>query len=116
MRKQIIKPVVLSVLFFVAVVFFSIITNKDNKDLTTTLSEASLPVVEFYQGDTPINELHGYVTKMDSTAMSDKITPVYEHRILPMSVDKYGNKIDGIRYEIRSRDRQQLVANSDVSV
>ena len=115
MRKQIIKPVVLSVLFLVAVVFFSIITNKDNKDLTTTLSEASLPVVEFYQGDTPINELHGYVTKMDSTAMRDTITPVDDHRILPMSVDTYGYKIDGIRYEIRSMDGQRLVAKSDVT-
>ena len=54
MKKQIIKPVVLLTLFLVAVVFFSVITNKDNKDLTTTLSEATLPVVEFYEGDTKV--------------------------------------------------------------
>lgn len=115
MRKYIIKPVVLSVLFFVAVVFFSVITNKDNKDLTTTLSEATLPVVEFYEGETPINELHGYVSKMDSTAMRDTITPVDDKRILSMAVATYGRKIDGIRYEIRSMDGERLVAKSDVS-
>lgn len=115
MRKQIIKPVVLSVLFFVAVVFFSVITNKDNKDLTTTLSEATLPVVQFYQGENPFNELHGYTTKMNSTAMRDSITPIDENRILSMAVATYGCKIDGIRYEIRSMDGQRLVAKSDVS-
>lgn len=114
MRKYIIKPVVLSVLFFAAVVFFSVITNKDNKDLTTTLSEATLPVVEFYEGETPVNELHGYVTKMDSTAMRDTITPVDDKRILSMAIVTYGRKIDGIRYEIRSMDGERLVAKSDV--
>lgn len=115
MRKQIIKPVVLSVLFLVAVIFFSVITNKDNQDLTTTLAEATLPVVEFYQGDTPINELHGYVSKMDTTAMRDTITPVDDKRVLPMAVATYGYKIDGIRYEIRSMDGERLVAKSDVT-
>lgn len=115
MRKQIIKPVVLSVLFLVAVVFFSIITNKDNKDLTTTLSEATLPVIQFYQGEHPFNELHGYTTKMNSTVMRDTITPVDDNRILSMAVDTYGKKIDGIRYEIRSMDAQRLVAKSDVT-
>ena len=115
MKKQIIKPVVLLTLFLVAVVFFSVITNKDNKDLTTTLSEATLPVVEFYEGDTAVNELHGYVTKMDSTAMRDTITPVDDKRILPMTVSTYGRKIDGITYEIRSMDGQRLVAKSEVS-
>ena len=115
MKKQIIKPVVLLTLFLVAVVFFSVITNKDNKDLTTTLSEATLPVVEFYEGDTAVNELHGYVTKMDSTAMRDTITPVDDKRILPMTIATYGRKIDGITYEIRSMDGQRLVAKSEVS-
>lgn len=114
MKKQIIKPVVLLTLFLVAVVFFSVITNKDNKDLTTTLSEATLPVVEFYEGDTAVNELHGYVTKMDSTAMRDTITPVDDKRILPMTIATYGRKIDGITYEIRSMDGQRLVAKSEV--
>lgn len=114
MRKYIIKPVVLSVLFLVAVVFFSIITNQDNQDLTTTLSEATLPVVEFYEGETPINELHGYVTKMDSTAMRDSITPVDDKRVLSMAVAAYGYRIDGIHYEIRSMDGERLVAKSDV--
>ena len=115
MKKQIIKPVLLLTLFLVAVVFFSVITNKDNKDLTTTLSEATLPVVEFYEGDTAVNELHGYVTKMDSTAMRDSITPVDDKRILPMTIATYGRKIDGITYEIRSMDGQRLVAKSEVS-
>ena len=106
---------VLSVLFLVAVIFFSVITNQDNKDLTTTLSEATLPVVEFYEGKTPVNELHGYVTKMDSTAMRDSITPVDDKRILSMAVATYGYKIDGIRYEIRSMDGERLVAKSDVN-
>lgn len=115
MRKHIIKPVVLSTLFLVAVVFFSVITNQDNRDMTTIMAESTLPVVRFYSGDTPMNELHGYVTPMDSTAMRDTITPVDDKRILPVEVATFGHKVEAIRYEIRSMDGQRLVAKADVT-
>ena len=76
MNKKIIKPVVLVVVFFAALIIFSITTNKENADMTTTMSEATLPVMYFYNGDIKIDELHGYVKEMDGTLMRDSIITI----------------------------------------
>ena len=41
MNRKVIKPVVLSGLFLAALIVFSIITNQDNKDMTTAMKEAT---------------------------------------------------------------------------
>lgn len=115
MNKKVIKPVVLSVLFLAALIFFSIITNRDNKDLTAGMPEATLPVVQFYQKDTSVAQLHGYLERMDVAAMRDSVVPVDKKRLLPMTIDTYGKKIDEIRYEIRSLNGERLVARSDIT-
>ena len=69
MQKGIIKAIVLSVIFFVAVVFFSILTNQVNEDLTTEMTDASLPVLSLYSNNIEINELHGYTEEMDAAFM-----------------------------------------------
>ena len=115
MNKKVIKPIVLMALFFVAIILFSITTNKDNRDMTTTMAKATLPVVYFQQGDNRINELHGYVDKMDATQMRDSITPVDNSRVLPIIVATYGKKIDAMRFEIRSMDGNCLLYTSDAA-
>ena len=47
MNRKVIKPVVLSGLFLAALIVVSIITNQDNKDMTTAMKEATLPIVQF---------------------------------------------------------------------
>lgn len=115
MNKKVIKPIVLVVVFFLALITFSIITNKVNEDLTTSMSEASLPVLCFYNGQTAINELHGYVGDMNIKEMRDSITPIGDDRKLALSVATYGASVDGISYEIRSLDGLRLVAEAEVS-
>ncbi len=115
MRKKVIKPVVLSVVFLTALIVFSIVTNQDNKDLTAAMAEPTLPIVELYQGETGVAQLRGYVSEMDVTAMRDTIIPVDKKRLLPLTVSCYGKKkINGMRYEIRSMDGERLVAKNDV--
>lgn len=115
MNRKIVKPIVLSVLFLAALIVFSITTNQDNKDLTTTMKEATLPIVRCYQGSDSVAQLHAYVNKMDVPSMRDTIVPVDDKRILPISVSTYGRKIDSIRYEIRSLDGERLVAKNEVT-
>ncbi len=115
MNKKVMKPLVLSVLFLAALIFFSITTNQDNKDLTAGMPEATLPVVQFYQDGTSVAQLHGYLAQMDITAMRDSVVPVDKKRKLPMTVDTYGAAVDKIRYEIRSLNGERLVARSDVT-
>lgn len=115
MNRKIVKPIVLSVLFLAALIVFSITTNQDNKDLTTTMKEATLPIVRYYQGSNSVAQLHAYVNKMDVPSMRDSIVPIDDRRILPVSVSTFGRKIDLIRYEIRNLDGTRLVARNDIS-
>ena len=114
MQKGIIKAIVLSVIFFVAVAIFSIVTNQVNEDLTTEMADASLPVLSLYSDNTEINELHGYTEEMDAAFMRDTITPIADDRILPVKITTYFKTIDGISYEIRSLDGERLVADAQV--
>ena len=114
MNKKIIKPLVLVGVFIVSILIFNISMNRVNEDLTTSMSEASLPVMSFYYGDNQINELHGYVSKMDERVMRDSIIPIDSSRILPMEIATYGISVDKIHYEIRSMDGERLVAEADV--
>ena len=115
MQKGTIKAIVLPVVFVLAVIIFSFMTNQTNEDLTTEMSEATLPVLTLYDGKTAINELYGYTEKMDAAYMRDTITPIGENRLLPVTVQTYQTAVDKISYEIRSLDAQRLIANADVT-
>lgn len=115
MQKGTIKAIVLPVVFVLAVIIFSFMTNQTNEDLTTEMSEATLPVLTLYDGKTAINELYGYTEKMDAAYMRDTITPIGEDRLLPVTVKTYQTAVDKISYEIRSLDAKRLIANADVT-
>lgn len=115
MHKGAIKAAVLITIFVISTMLFSALTNHVNEDLTTEMEDASLPVITLFQGDTEINELHGYAVEMDAAYMRDMITPVDESRILPMMVQTYQMAVDAISYEIRSLDGERLIANAEVT-
>ena len=115
MQKGAIKAVVLTVIFFVAVGIFSMMTNHVNEDLTTEMKNATLPVISLESSEQEINELHGYRTKMNAASMRDTITPIGKDRKLPVTIQTYETSIDAISYEIRSLDGERLIANADVS-
>ncbi len=115
MSKGVIKAVIFSAIFLVAVILFSFAMNHTNEDLTTEMKEASLPVVSFSYQDRQMNELFGYSEEMEASYMRDSITPINTDRILPMKIQTYGYSIDAISYEIRSMDTSRLIADSDVT-
>ena len=115
MKKPWIKPVVLAAVFLVAVVFFGIFTNKTNEDLTVSMADATLPVIQFTYEDTTVNELHGYTTEMDVTSMRGNILPLDDTRQMQMSVLTYGTEVTGISYELRSMDGEHLYADSEIT-
>lgn len=115
MHKGAIKAIILSAVFIVAVITFSHMTNQTNEDLTTEMAEATLPVITLYNGETAINELHGYVAEMDAAYMRDTITPVQTGEKLPIEIQTYQTPVDAISYEIRSLDAERLIANADAN-
>jgi len=113
MNNKATKPIVLTVVFLISVFVFSMLTNKVNIDSTTTMEEASLPVMHFIYDDTVINELHGYVQEMDMLSMRDGLVPIGEDRSLHLEIMTYGNEIDNLSYQIRSMDGERLLVEED---
>ena len=115
MKKGFIKAGILVVIFFAALIFFSLMTNQTNEDLTTDMANATLPMIDLYTGDTEINELHGYTTQMDASYMRDTITPVGADMKVPATIQTFGTNVDGISYKIRSMDGQDLIAEAEIT-
>lgn len=114
MSKGTIKACVLAGIFVVAVIVFGIVTNRTNKDMTTELSEATLPTISLYYQEEEINELYGYTTEMNPIYMRDDITPVDTDRLLPIMIHTKDYSIDAISYEIRSMDMNRLISNTQL--
>lgn len=109
MRKGVIKSLVLIAVFCLTVVITGFLTHKNNIDLTTTMAEASLPMVYFQENGTDINELYGYTAEMDGTKVRDAIVPLGADLKLPVTVKVYQNQIENISYEVRTMDMERLM-------
>lgn len=113
MNKKYVKPIVLTVVFLISVIVFSALTNKVNIDSTTTMKEATLPIVYFVYEDELTNELHGYVQEMDMLSIRDGLVPIGEDRSLHLDVMTYGNEIEKLSYKIRSMSSERLLIEED---
>lgn len=113
MNKKVLKPIVLVTVFIVALFVFSMTTNKVNKDLTATMEDATLPVIQFTYNDATINELHGYTQQMDMLSMRDGVLPIGDKRVLHLELMTYGQEIERLSYEIRSLDGTRLLVEGD---
>lgn len=102
------------VIFFVAFILFYIIFNFQKSYTTSEMSEATLPVISSEAFDSPINELHGYITNMDACYMRDSVIPLDSKRNLPLSIKTFDNKIEKISYEVRSTDMERKIAETKI--
>ncbi|MCI8327317.1 MAG: hypothetical protein HFI37_06030 [Lachnospiraceae bacterium] len=114
MQKGKIKIIALIGAFLLTILIVGLVNRHSNKDTTGNMAQASLPVVSLFFGDQQMNELYGHTSQMDAVYMRDSITPLKKDRILPVSVQTYGDKVDEISYEIRSMDTKRLVAEAEV--
>lgn len=113
MNKKVTRIAVLLAVFIGAVITFSILENKVNKDVTMTMEEAALPVMQFIYNDTVLNELHGYTQEMDMLSMRDGLMPIGDSRTLELEVMTYGQKIDNLSYKIRSMNSERLLVEEE---
>lgn len=114
MRKGLIKIVVLLGVFVLTVAAMGLFDHQGSVDMTLEMRPATLPVVYLQQGDTRINALYGYSSKMDGMGMRDTITPLEQDLSLPVVVKTYQNQIEEVEYEVRSMDMERLVENGTV--
>lgn len=115
MGKTILKAVYAVLIFLVAIVLIDNITNKGNMDITTEMSEATLPVVNVMRNEESINSLYGYTQEMDTRYQCETITPVdVADRKLWIHVNTYGNRVEKVSYEVRSADGERLVEDTQI--
>lgn len=113
-KKRWIEAGILVVIFVVAVVIFSALTNRGNDNTTAGLDGASCPQVSFEVNDYNINQLEGYVKEMDVTALRDTITPVIRGR-LNTKIDAGDNVVTGVDYEVYSLDGKEKLHEDTIS-
>ncbi len=101
--------------FVVGILIFARVLNQGVEDLTTEMSEATLPIVYMVEDGERINELHGYTVEMNESSVADTVTPVESGGSLSISLDCYGNDIRSVRYEVKRLDADQTVQESDMA-
>lgn len=114
MKKSLVKAGVLAVVFLLAVVGFELVLNTSGEDLTTTMADATLPILYFEENGEPFNPLYGYSQEMEPVFTRDSITPLYGDLSLPIRIEEYKGDIQSIRYEIRTLDSSRLIENTTV--
>lgn len=114
MRITLIKGAIIIIVFFSALFAISNFMNKGNADMTTEMGAASYPVVAMNYGGFRINELHGYQDAMEVSQMRESLTPLISGRKVNLDIDTYGNRVDGIRFEVRSVDGSRLIENTTI--
>ncbi|MDE7184820.1 MAG: hypothetical protein K2O40_10190, partial [Lachnospiraceae bacterium] len=115
MKKVISKLTVCIVVFVVTLFVSSSIYNQGNKELTTNMAQATLPLVHITTKGIAYNYLHGLRQEMNGSFFRDTITPLGEGRTLGFVIDKYDNEISDITFEVRSIDGLRLVEKTKVS-
>lgn len=115
MNRNWIRYIVIIVVFIAALFIFSIVLNQGNTDMTMEMPPASLPTACVFIEEQKVNEMHGYVQRMEADSIRDVLTPIGEDRKIFLQIDLYGQKLQEIRYEVRSIDGERLIEDSRVT-
>lgn len=115
MKKYIIKIAVCIIVFVCTLFISSSLYNQGNADMTATMEHATLPVVHMTNGSLSFNTLYGYRQAMDGKLLRDTITPLEAGRSLSFTIDKYGNEIKSLSFEVRSIDGSRLVESTQLT-
>ncbi|MCR5344689.1 MAG: hypothetical protein K6E46_01360 [Lachnospiraceae bacterium] len=114
MAKILSKAGILAGIFVISVIIMELFSSISGEDRTAKMSSASLPTIVLYENKQEINTLFGYTTEMNTNYMRDTITPLYDNLALPITINTYGAKVDGINYKVRTLKGGRLVEDTDV--
>ena len=109
MKKKLIQYVSVLLSFLAGLFLTSYLTQVGNRDMTTSMAEAVLPVLYAETEGTLYNEMHGYRTDMDGGYMKDSVIAVQEDHVLKLALEKYNAQITDTSYEVRSLDSERLI-------
>lgn len=111
MRKNLIKTGSIILSFLAGILLMSFMTRMGNRDMTTTMADATLPVLYAELNGQLCNETHGYVEEMDGRYMKDTIAAVSSDHQLQLALEKYNAQVKNVSYEVRTMDQSRLIQN-----
>lgn len=109
MKKKIIQYISVLLSFLAGIFLTSYLTQVGNRDMTTSMAEAELPVLYAEMNGTLYDEMHGYVETMDGGYMRESVIAVQEDHTLGLALEKYNAQILDTSYEVRSLDSERLI-------
>lgn len=113
-HKKWIERGILAVIFVVAVVIFSFLTNRGDENTTAGLDSATYPQVSFETNGYFVNSLSGYAREMDIPALRDTVTPVINGQVTAV-IDAYDSQISGIDYCVYTLDGKEKLYEDTIS-
>lgn len=113
MKKLILRFVTILLAFAAGVGFMSYATYMGNRDMTTVMGEATLPVLYAEEDGMRYNEMHGYVEPMDGSYMKELLLGLPEDHHAEFAIEKYNAQIKNAAYEVRSLDGSRLIEDKD---
>lgn len=114
MKKIILKIFTILLAFAAGIVVTSYLYNKGNLDMTAHMSEATLPILYFADGNEHVNPTYGYTSEIDASSMRSSVMPLNEERTLQIVLEKYNAEIQSVKFEVRSIDMERLIQNGEV--
>lgn len=106
-KERIIKLFVFPIVFICALFAFNTYFSSKNEG-ATEMVKPTLPVMEVYLDEVPVNQMHGYLGEIDAGLLRDAIMPVESTSKLEVAVTDYDYDITAVSY--------QLFGSSDTSV
>ena len=107
MKERTIRISVLTVVFVLAIIVFSFLTNRGNVSLTADMSSATLPTVSFKVAGRDANMLVGHKREMNPAAVRDTISVYDESEKLEMMIHHNVESVDAISYGIYTLDGEE---------
>ncbi|MCF0131248.1 MAG: hypothetical protein HUJ71_05945 [Pseudobutyrivibrio sp.] len=108
--KRIRRIMYLIVVFVISIGVFEVMTNQKVSQIVTYMDDPTFPVLTVSYFDDASMVLHGYATQMDPCYMRDALIPLSEDRMVNLSLNAFGNKVNGLSYELRSLDTSRKIS------
>lgn len=105
---------ILVVIFVVAVVIFSFLTNRGDENTTAGIDGATYPQISFETNGYLVNHLTGYAKEMHIPSLRDTVTPVVNGQITAV-IDPHDNQITNIDYCVYTLDGKDVLYENSIS-
>lgn len=118
MLKQIYRIIVLTIVFVASLYYFSkdikeVVFNIDN---TTSMAEATFPLVSLRTEDRVVNLLHGYSSNLDANSIREALLPIGSNQVYEVMINQEKYDIKKLNYELRDFTQNELIEKGSVSV